>query len=70
LHTRDIPGSAARSAITNPISVMITVSPGRYTVLPNMKYRQELGGAAKGNRNYELLLAIATMLACIKKIVQ
>jgi hypothetical protein len=51
LHTREVPGSTGSTPIgtpTNiPISVMSTVSPGRYTVLPNVKYRPELGTAGE-----------------------
>jgi hypothetical protein len=48
LHTRDVAGSTGSPPSTNsPISVMNAVCPGRYTVLPNVKYRPELGGTVR-----------------------
>jgi hypothetical protein len=55
LHTRDVPGSTLRGSpppTNTPISVMSTVSPGRYTVEPNVKYRPELGTAGKNEEHY------------------
>ena len=45
-HTKDKPGSSGE--MKTPIWVMRMVSPGRYTVPSNIKYRPELG-TARGN---------------------
>jgi len=43
-HTREEPGS--EKEVNTPISAMSRVSPGRYTIPFNVKYKPELGGPA------------------------